>query len=299
VTEIYAAIETIARQEGQPQVSVCEALEVSRSAFNAWKVREPTAREIQDEVLAPLIRDIFWKHKRRYGARRIAKELIEIGHPCDVRRVAKLMRNQHLIAIQPKSFVPRTTDSRHRLGYSPNLLLEMPELTSIDQLWVGDITYIPLRGGEFCYLATLMDRFSRRIIAWQLANHMTEDLVLQALHRAIKERQPRAGLIHHTDRGGQYAGTRYRAVLRRAGIVQSMSRADNCYDNAFAESGFGTLKTELEMTRYDSVEDAQKEISEFLAYYNLERKHSSLGYVSPHQFELRQNRSRVNLDRRK
>jgi transposase InsO family protein len=204
------------------------------------------------------------------------KDLIEIGQPCDVRRVGKLMRNQHLLAIQTRSFVPKATDSRHKLGYSPNLLLEMPEPTDLHQLWVGDITYTPLVGGEFCYLATLMDRFSRRIIAWHVADHMTEDLVLPVLHQAIKERQPSESLIHHTDRGGQYAGTRYRAVLRRAGIVQSISRADNCYDNAFAESRFGTLTTELEMTRYDSVEAARKAIGEFLAYYNLERKHSSL-----------------------
>lgn len=299
MTDIYAAIETITLQEGQPVISVCEALEVSRSAYHAWKTRDASSREVQDAELAPLIRDIFWKHKRRYGARRIAKDLIEIGKPCDVRRVGTLMQNQRLLAIQPKSFVPKTTDSRHKLGYSPNLLLEMPELTDLHQLWVGDITYIPLDGGEFAYLATLMDRFSRRIIAWHLADHMTEGLVLPVLHQAIKERQPSEGLIHHTDRGGQYAGTRYRAVLRRAGIVQSMSRADNCYDNAFAESGFGTLKTELEMTRYDSVEVARKEIGEFLAYYNLERKHSSLDYLSPHQFELRQARSNEKSDQRK
>lgn len=299
MTDIYAAIEVIALQESQPVISVCEVLEVSRSAYHAWKARDASFREVQDAELAPLVRDIFWKHKRRYGARRIAKDLIEIGQPCDVRRVGKLMRNQHLLAIQPKSFVPKTTDSRHKLGYSPNLLLEMPEPTDLHQLWVGDITYIPLVGGEFAYLATLMDRFSRRIVAWHVADHMTEDLVLPVLHQAIQERQPQPGLIHHTDRGGQYAGTRYRAVLRRAGIVQSMSRADNCYDNAFAESGFGTLKTELEMTRYDSVEAARKEIGEFLAYYNLERKHSSLDYQSPHQFELRQTRSRENPDRRK
>jgi transposase InsO family protein len=286
VTDIYAAIEVIALQESQPVISVCEALEVSRSAYHAWKTKEASSREVQDAELSPLIRDIFWKHKRRYGARRIAKDLIEIGCPCDVKRVGKLMRNQHLVAIQPKSFVPKTTDSRHTLGYSPNLLLEMPELVDVDQLWVGDITYIPLVGGEFAYLATLMDRFSRRIIAWHVADHMSEDLVLPVLRQSIQERQPYPGLIHHTDRGGQYASTRYRAVLRRAGIVQSMSRADNCYDNAFAESGFGTLKTELEMTRYESVGAARKEIGEFLAYYNLERKHSSLGYQSPHQFEL-------------
>jgi transposase InsO family protein len=287
VTDIYAAIESIVTQEEQPATWVCEVLGVSRSAYHAWLVREPSKKESRDEELSLLIRDLFWKHKRRYGPRRIVKDLEEIGQPCGPRRVRNLMRDQGLIAIQPKSFVPRTTESRHTLGYSPNLLLEMPELIGLHQLWVGDITYIPLAGGEFCYLATLMDRFSRKIIAWHLAESMTEDLVLPVLQTAIRERQPAPGLIHHTDRGGQYAATRYRAVLRRAAIVQSMSRADNCYDNAFAESVFGTLKTELEMTRYDHVRAARREVGDYLAYYNLERKHSSLGYLSPHQFELR------------
>ena len=298
MTDIYAAIEVIVRQESQPVSLVCEALSVCRSAYHAWLVQKPSTSEAEDAKLAPLVQQIFWKHKRRYGARRIAQDLIEIGHPCDVRRVGKLMRNQQLVAIQPKSYVPKTTDSRHHLGYSPNLILDLPQLIEINRLWVGDITYIPLQEGEFGYLATLMDRCSRRIIAWRLDDHMTEDLVLPVLHQAIRERQPKPGVIHHTDRGGQYAATRYRAVLRHAAITQSMSHADNCYDNAFAESGFGTLKTELEMTRYKNVESARKEIGEFLAYYNLERKHSSLGYQSPHQFELRQASNRKQPVRR-
>ena len=288
MTDVYAAIEAITVREAQPVSAVCEVLEVSRSAYHDWLARDPSVREERDAELSPLVHDIFWKHKRRYGARRIVEDLADMEYACGSRRVGKLMRNQGLVAIQPKSFVPKTTESGHSLGYSPNLLLEMPELTGLHQLWVGDITYIPLQGGEFCYLATLMDRFSRRIIGWNLADHMTEDLVIPVLRQAIKERQPPPGLIHHTDRGGQYASTKYRAVLRRAEIAQSMSRADNCYDNAFAESGFGTLKNELEMTRYDHVPAARREIGEYLAYYNLERKHSSLGYLSPHQFELHQ-----------
>ena len=133
-----------------------------------------------------------------------------------------------------------------------------------------------------------MDRFSRRIVGWHLADSMTEDLVIPVLMAAIRERQPDAALIHHTDRGGQYASARYRAILRRAEIHQSMSRAGNCYDNAFMESCFGTFKTELEMTEYDHQPAARREISDYIAYYNLERKHSALGYRSPHQFELLQ-----------
>ena len=195
------------------------------------------------------------------------------------------MKTLHLKAIQPKSFVPKTTQSRHRLGYSPNLLLDADAPTAINQVWVGDITYIPLKGGTFCYLASLMDRFSRRIVGWQLGDDMTESLVLAALRSAIKERQPKAKLIHHTDRGGQYAGNRYRSVLRRAEILQSMSRPDNCYDNAFMESCFGTIKTELEMTEYEDSRHASKEVAEYIRYYNFDRRHSSIEYCSPAQFE--------------
>ena len=285
---MYVVVESIVRNEAVEATAVCDVLGVSRSAYYAWRSREPSAREARDVELAPLVREVFWKHRRRYGARRIVAELAERGESCGTRRIAKLLQNQGLSAIQPKSFVPKTTDSRQRLGDSPNLLLETSEPSSINELWVGDITYVPLCGNEFCYLATLMDRFSRRIIGWNLADSMTEDLVIPVLRAAIRERQPAGDLIHHTDRGGQYASTRYREILRRANIRQSLSRADNCYDNAFMESGFGTFKTELEMTEYDHQRAARREIGDYIAYYNLERKHSALGYRSPHQFELLQ-----------
>ena len=285
---MYAAVESIVRNEAVEATAVCDVLGVSRSAYYAWRSREPSAREARDVELAPMVREVFWKHRRRYGARRIVAELAERGESCGTRRIAKLLQNQGLSAIQPKSFVPKTTDSRHRFGYSPNLLLDTSEPSSINELWVGDITYVPLCGNEFCYLATLMDRFSRRIIGWNLADSMTEDLVIPVLRAAIRERQPAGDLIHHTDRGGQYASTRYREILRRANIRQSMSRADNCYDNAFMESGFGTFKTELEMTEYDHQRAARREIGDYIAYDNLERKHSALGDRSPHQFELLQ-----------
>ena len=288
MTDVYAAVESIVQQADLETTSVCEVLGVSRSAYYAWRSCASSVREAQDAQLAPLVRELFWKHRRRYGARRIVAELTERGQNYGTRRIAKLLQIQGLVAIQPKSFVPKTTDSRHSLGYSPNLLLEAPEPSSINELWVGDITYVPLAGGEFCYLATLMDRYSRRILGWHLAESMTEDLVIPVLLAAIRGRQPDRDLIHHTDRGGQYASTRYRTILRRAEIRQSMSRADNCYDNAFMESAFGTFKTELEMTEYDHQRAARREIGQYIAYYNLERKHSALGYRSPHQFELLQ-----------
>lgn len=263
----------------------CRILGVSRSAYYAWRQAEPTTRNAEDAELAPLVRTVFQKHRRRYGARRIAEEMKDMGHACGRRRVAKLLQTQGLRAIQPKSFRPRTTESRHRLGYSPNLLLESDEPTSINQLWVGDITYVPIVGGLFSYLATLMDRFSRRIVGWELGEDMTESLVLAALTKAIRLRGPGAGMIHHTDRGGQYAGAEYRGVLRRAAMRQSMSRAGDCYDNAFMESCFGTFKTELEMTEYQDHTQARDVIAKYVAYYNLERKHSAIGYLAPHQFE--------------
>jgi len=235
--------------------------------------------------LAPLVRVIFKRHLRRYGARRITEELKEMGHSCDRRKVSKVMKTLKSKAIQPKSFVPKTTDSRHRLGYSPNLLLDAEAPISIDRVWVGDITYIPLKDGTFCYMAMLMDLFSRRIVGWHLDYNMTEQLVLKARRSAINERQPGVGLIHHTDRGGQYAGNEYRSLLRRANVKQSMSRPDNCYDNAFMESCFGTIKNELEMTDYHSKAKAKKEMSKYIRYYVHERRHSSLDYRSPAQFE--------------
>ena len=285
MTDIYAAVQSIGDDSPQAIAAACQTLRISRSAYYAWQQREPNPRQLQDEELTPLVGHVFGKHRRRYGARRIAEELRDMGHVCSAKRVAKLLNNQGLRAIQPKSFRPRTTDSRHRLGYSPNLLLESQELEGLDRLWVGDITYVPLAEGRFDYLAMLMDRFSRRLVGWQLGNTMDEELVITALRMAIRQRQPSASLIHHTDRGGQYAGNRYRAILRRAEIRQSMSRAANCYDNAFMESCFGTIKTELEMTEYPHQAAALKEIRSYVAYYNQQRKHSALGYLTPHQFE--------------
>jgi transposase InsO family protein len=235
----------------------------------------------------PKIRGIFREHKRRYGARRISAELAARHEPCSRRRVGRLMARLGLVAIQPRSFKPRTTDSRHSLGYSPNLLTDAAPPDGINQLWVGDITYVPLLGGDFLYLALLMDRYSRCIVGWDLQDHLRESLVLAALRGAIAARRPKPGLMHHTDRGGQYAGTKYRQTLARARMPQSMNRADNCYDNAFMESCFGSLKTELEMKPYENDRIARKEVPAYIRYYNIRRRHSALGYLSPEEFEAR------------
>ena len=289
--DVYAGIDQLVISERFKASKVCDLLEISRSGFYAWRSAQESQREVRDRELIPRISAVFWHHRRRYGARRIAVELTRQGIACGVARVARLLKMQGFRAIQPKSYQPRTTESRHRLGYNQNLLVGRAAPSGVNEVWVGDITYIPLvarnGSGRFGYLALLMDLWSRRIVGWEYGSAMDEDLVLGALRRAIQERQPAAGLIHHTDRGGQYAGKRYREMLRRAGMRQSMNAAESCYDNAFMESCFGTVKTELELVEYGGGPEAIRELSEYIRYYNVERRHSSLGYVSPAEFEGR------------
>jgi putative transposase len=284
LSDVYAAVEAIVAEAPFAVTVVCDVLGVCRSAYHAWLGREPGRRGREFATLTERVVAIFVRHRRRYGTRRIVSDLADQGVVASPRRVAKVLKIQGLRAIQPRSFVPKTTASRHTLGYNPNLILDAPDPCGVDQLWVGDITYLPLRRGGFVYLAGLMDRFSRDIVGWQVASTMTEPLVLAALRQAIRTRQPKPGLVHHTDRGGQYAAHGYRAVLRRAGVVQSMSRADNCYDNAFMESCWGTFKTEMETAEYDSEEHARRAVREYVDYYRFDRKHSSLGYLTPVQF---------------
>ena len=274
-------------EEGFPVSLLCETLNASRSAYYAWRQDELGPRRRADNRLMPMVRSVFWEHRRRYGARRIAVELAARNEPCGRRRAGRLMAQMGLLAIQPRSFKPRTTDSRHALGYSPNLLIDAPPPHGINQLWVGDITYVPLASGDFLYLAMLMDRFSRRIVGWDLQGHMRETLVITALRAAIRARRPQPGLIHHTDRGGQYASGDYRKMLARAQMPQSMSRAADCYDNAFMESCFGTAKTELEMEPYQNEHIARKEVLDYIRYYNTRRRHSALDYLTPEAFEGR------------
>lgn len=265
---------------------LCQILSVSRSAYYVWYQGEASMSQREDEQLKPMIRSIFRKHRRRYGARRISLELSDDGICCGRLRTKRLMSEINLVAIQPRSFKPRTTESRHTLGYNENLLLGAAPPNGINQLWVGDITYVPLADRSvFLYLAILMDRYSRRIVGWDIQGHMQEPLVLSALRAAIVSCGPQPGLIHHTDRGGQYAGKEYRRMLGRGRMKQSMSRANDCYDNAFMESCFGTIKSELEMAPYKNERIAKKEIREYIRYYNTRRKHSSLNYMSPDEFE--------------
>ena len=272
------------REESFEVKESCLTLGASRSGYYQHLKDSRCARAKDNDRLRSEVHQVFWDHRRRYGARRISRELIAEGHRCSRAKARKIMSQMALVSIQPRSFKPRTTQSRHRLGYSPNLLLSGVELEAINRVWVGDITYVPLRN-RFAYLALLMDLYSRRIVGWGLELHMEETLVMGALRMAIRNRQPGPELIHHTDRGGQYAAREYRRILTRARMLQSMSRADDCYDNAFMESCFGRLKAELEMTTYATIDDANREIPKYINYYNFKRRHSSLDYVSPNSFE--------------
>lgn len=268
--------------------TLCRVLRVSRSAYYKWlNPRKVSKADEKKKEVEALIVSIFSEHRRRYGVRRIIAELEARGSKASVYKVRKVLKNNGLKAIQPRSFVPRTTNSRHPYAISPNLLLDRTFTQKPDEVWVGDITYIPLAGGGFLYLAVWMDLFSRRIIGWQLEDHMREQLVMDALQKALKTRRVKKGLLIHSDRGGQYAGTGFRAILTAGKFLQSMSRADNAYDNAFMESCFGRFKTELlEGGAFDSRADAQTEIFEFIEmYYNTKRRHSSLGYQSPVYYE--------------
>jgi transposase InsO family protein len=261
---------------------LCRALGVSRSGYYAWK-----ECPVRHDQLAPQVEEVFWQNSRRYGSRRITAELREqtvIGR----HRVRRLMREQDLRAIQPRRFVPRTTDSRHGQRMSPNLLVEREIIVDRPrQVIVGDITYLPLQNGQWAYLATWMDLFSRKILGWQIASSMTAELVIEALKKAILREHLPAGLIVHSDRGGQYVDAELRNLLKQHGFEQSMTRADETYDNAYAESLFSRYKTELlEDGAFSDLEQARSETFAYIeGYYNRTRRHSGLGYLSPENFE--------------
>jgi putative transposase len=231
--------------------------------------------------------DIFGQHKRRYGSRRVAAALRNQGTTISLYKTRKLLRRNGLKAIQPKSFVPKTTDSRHTYHISPNLLKQKVVPTGANEVWVGDITYIPMTDGRFQYLSVWMDLCSRKIVGWDLQDHMRESLVTASLQKAIHTRTIKPGLLIHSDRGGQYGGTAFRQILHQHQFIQSMSDADNPYDNAHIESFFSRFKAELlEGGAFENAEDSRMEIFEFIEmYYNPQRIHSSIDYLSPNQYE--------------
>lgn len=235
------------------------------------------------EVRAAL-QEIVLAHRRRSGYRRVTAELRRRGMAINHKRVARLMREDNLLAVQPKSFVT-TTESKHELEVSLNLARRM-KLTGINQLWVADITYIRLRH-QFVYLAVVLDAFSRKVVGWALDTRLGARVAVAALEQAIAQRQPPPGLVHHSDRGVQYCPDAYVAILRQQQMLPSMSRPANPYDNAFCESFIRTLKREeIDAGRYLDSDDLRSHIEEFIEqYYNRLRLHSALGYKTPEQFE--------------
>ena len=280
-----------------PKREVFKVLKVDKSSFYRWaklswsktdaSLKERQLRKEKD-MIEEKIGEVFWRHGRRYGSRRIYFELLDEGCRAGRHRIRRSMREQGLKAIQPRSFVPRTTNSRHTLGYSPNLLPEMklPPDKPLSVI-VGDITFLPLAGGGWCYLATWTDLFSRRVLGWAVSGNMTEDLISDAFLMLASRVKLSAGCIIHSDRGGQYASKKFRAMLNLHGCRQSMSRAGETYDNAFAESLFSRYKAELlEGGSFADTEEARMETFQYIdGYYNPIRRHSSIGYKSPLAFE--------------
>lgn len=276
-------IDTIGEKTGAGIRRICRVLSLPRSSY--YEASRPSKTELEDREIGDQIERIFRKHLRRYGYRRIHDDLKDLEVKCGPARVRRIMKQRGLHAIQPKNFLPRTSDGRADLP-SSNLLLDRAAPEGVNEVWIGDITFIPTSEG-WCYLAVVIDLYSRRVVGWSLANHLRAELVCEALAKALKSRPHRGDLIFHSDRGSQYGSNAFRDTLERAGITQSMSRRANPYDNAWTESFVGTIKTEmLQGGRFAGQEDARTEIFCYIdGYYNTQRKHSALGYLPPSQFE--------------
>lgn len=281
-----------AEQAHYPVQVLCRTLAVVPSRYYAWQQaqRAPLAEALTcfDET----VQAVFHDHKRRYGTRRLRAEFQAQGQRVGRHRLRTAMRRLGLRALQPKSYVPRTTDSTHGQRCAPNLLLDQPPPTHANRMWVSDITYLPLASGDWAYLCAFQDRFTRQVVGWHVMNTMPEELITTALRRAFLARQPPTGLIVHSDRGGQYIGSTYKKLLQAAGAQWSQSRKAECLDNAQAESLWSRLKTEELEARpqpcFADLADARASVATYFDYYNHERRHSALAYQTPQAFYLQQ-----------
>jgi len=273
-----------------PVEVVCDVLEVSRSGYYAWKVRPQSPQRLRRIQLAKKIQAVHADNRRVYGSPRIFKALQAQGEHVSENTVAKIMRLSGLRAKVKRKFVPRTTDSTHCQPIAPNVLDRQFQAAAPNRKWAGDITYIPTDEG-WLYLAGVIDLYSRRLVGWSMTDHMQSDMVADALSMALARRQPGPGLLHHSDRGVQYACDDYQGLLSRNGIQVSMSGKGDCWDNAAMESFWATLKTELvHHEHYATRQQARQSIFEYIeTFYNRKRLHSSLGYVSPEAFEASHN----------
>jgi putative transposase len=264
---------------------MCETLEVSRSGFYSWRGRRSPRREANEELLVQ-IRSVHAQSRATYGSPRVTYSLRNAGARVGHNRVARLMREAGLVGRQRRRYRVRTTDSRHDEPIAPNRLASQPQPARPDQVWVSDLTYVPTDEG-WLYLAGVLDRCSRSLVGWAMGSTLDTSLPLAALTMALSHRQPAPGLIHHSDRGVQYASAAYRDALADHGLVASMSRKANCYDNAAMEAFWSTLKYELiYRRRFETRDAARTAIFDYIeGFYNRTRLHSSLGYKSPLDYE--------------
>jgi putative transposase len=265
---------------------MCRVLQVSRSGYYAWRKRAPSVTAERQTKLTDEIRAAHQRSRSVYGSPRVHRDLVEADVRCSKNTVAKLMRAAGLRSKMRRRFRVHTTDSRHGHPIAPNRLNRAFCQSQTDQAWAADITYV--RTGEgWLYLAVVIDLCSRKIVGWATSDSLAAELCMRALEMAVQQRQPRQTVLHHSDRGVQYACDDYQGLLTRHGLQPSMSRRGNCYDNAVTESFFGTLKTELvHHERYATREAARQSLFEYIeVFYNRQRRHSSLGYVSPAEYE--------------
>jgi transposase InsO family protein len=268
-----------------PVALMCRLLAVSHAGFYAWRQRPVAMRTRQDETLAAVVAVVYAENHGRYGSPRVQMELRARGQRSGRKRIARLMRVQRLRA-RPRRHYRTTTDSRHGLPVAPNLLARRFAVAQPNTAWVTDMTYIWTAQG-WLYLAVIIDLFSRRVVGWAMSERIDRQLALDALRMALAQRRPPRGLIHHSDRGSQYASADYQQLLAAYGIRGSMSRRGDCWDNAVAESFFASLKLELVyQVHWSSRATARTALFEYLElFYNRQRRHSSLGYLSPAEFE--------------
>ncbi len=281
----YAFIEA---QRTQHSVTrMCKLLDVSRAGFYEWITRGDSARAIANVELREQIVAAHIASRSRYGRPRIHAELRAQGVTASINRIGRVMKSAGIAGITPRRF-RKTTDSNHKLAIAPNLLerqFHVDQIEEVDRVWAGDITYVPTREG-WLYLAVVIDLASRNCVGWSMGTTMERSLVIDALQAAIEQRKPRAGLIFHSDRGVQYASDDFRETLEAHHMRASMSRKGDCWDNAVVESFFGSMKRELENPIWESRAVARAAIFSYIeVWYNRVRRHSSLGYTSPEQFE--------------
>lgn len=274
-----------AEKASYPVSMLCKVLKVSRSGYYAWRDRPPSKRATENAALAERIREIHHRSKGTYGYPRVHAELRALGVRCSRKRVARLMRKDGLQGCIRGRRRKRTTRQDPLAIPAPDLVERNFTAPTPNKLWTADITYLPTDEG-FLYLAFILDVYSRRVVGWSMANHLRSELVAAALQMALKRRNPSAGLIHHSDRGSQYTALSFGEKLEEAGIVPSMSRVGSALDNAISESFVSTLKSEIGVSRYPSRQAARGSVFEFIElFYNRVRRHSSLGYLSPFEYE--------------